>query len=118
MPFDRQIMSGRDPGRFAGEHRSGAAEARHDLVGDQEHVVARAKLARQREVVRVVHRHPRRALHQRLDDERGDRRVMAGEVRLERGRGANRRRRAPIRLARAPRASGDGTVMLRLRSGA
>ena len=34
------------PRLLAREHRSGAAEAGHDLVGDQEHVVARAELAR------------------------------------------------------------------------
>ena len=105
------------PGLLAREHRPGAAEAGHDLVGDQQHVVARAQLARAREVVRVVHRHAGRALHQRLDDQRRDRRVVAREVRVERVR------RALGDVARrfaggAPRASGEGTRRVARRSGA
>ena len=82
----QQQEVGRDPGLLAGEERAGATEAGHDLVGDQVHAVARAQFAGANEVVRVVHRHAGRALHQRLDDQRGRRRVVPGEVRLERAR--------------------------------
>ena len=69
----------------------GAAEARHDLVGDEKDIVLRAELARAAQVVGVVHRHARRALHQRLDDQRGGGGVMRGEVRRQGVRGARRR---------------------------
>ena len=69
------------------EQRAGAAEARHDLVGDQVDAMPRGDRARLREVGRVVHRHAGRALDQRFDDQRGRRRMVAGEVGVERGRG-------------------------------
>ena len=65
---------------LAREHRAGAAEAGHDLVGDQLHAVRVHDLARAREIARVVHRHAARALHQRLDDQRRGRRVMLREI--------------------------------------
>ena len=99
---------GRDARLLAGEQRSRAPEPGHDLVGDQVHLVARAELAGAHEVVRVVHRHARGALHQRLDDQRGGRRVVLREVRFERPRRALGARRAADSPGRAGRASGRG----------
>ena len=79
-----QEIGRRRVGLLPGEQGAGPAEAGHDLVGDQQHLVARADLAGARQVVRVVHRHAGRALHARLDDQRSGRRVMEGEMRVER----------------------------------
>ena len=72
------------------EHRAGAAEAHRDLVDDQVHAEAVAQRARLAQVGRVVHRHARRALHQRLDDEGGGLLVMLDQPRLQLARGAMR----------------------------
>ena len=80
----------RDSRLLAGEHRAGAAESDHDFIGDQMHIVAVANLARAAQVERIVHGHAPRALHQRLDDERGGARVMLCEMRFQRVGGARR----------------------------
>ena len=77
-------------GLLAREEGAGAAAADRDLVGDQMHLVAVAQLAHRAQVGRVVHRHAGGALHQRLDDERGDRVVPRSRQRLQLGRGAAR----------------------------
>ena len=79
---ERQVAAGQslrqaqevraDARLLAGEERAGAAEADRDLVRDQQHAVAVAGLAQEREVHGVVHAHRARALHQRLDDDGGD----------------------------------------------
>ena len=66
------------------EHRAGAAETHGDLVGDQVHPILVAQFARAGQVRRVVHRHARRALHQRLDDEGGGGGGVLGQVRFQR----------------------------------
>ena len=63
---------GRDPLLLAGEHRPGAPEAGRDLVADQEHVVAVAKLAHPAQVPGRLDPDPGGALHERLDDHRRD----------------------------------------------
>ena len=70
---------GRDALLLAREHRPGAAEADRDLVADEQHAELVAQLAQRAQVAVRVHDHPRRALHQRLDDDRRD----ALAVRLE-----------------------------------
>ena len=80
------------------EHRAGAAEAGHDLVGDEMDAVAVGDLAREREIARRRTSPCRRALHQRLHDQRGRGRVMLREMRIERrGRGIDGSRRDPAR---------------------
>ena len=73
MPFERHRRSGAIAPLLAGEHRPGAPEPGHDLVGDEEHVVAVAELARAPQEERVVHAHAARALHHRLEDHGRDR---------------------------------------------
>ncbi len=82
--FRQQQEIGHDPGLLAREQRPRAAETGHDLVGDQEDVVARAQLARTAQVMRIVHCHADRPLHERLDDQRGRRRMMLREMRFQR----------------------------------
>ena len=97
------------PGLLAGEQRAGAAEADRDLVGDQEHAVAVAGLAQQRQVNRVVHAHAAGALHERLDDHRADLVRVPGERRLHRGEHpAAVGFPALARLARVAVGRGDG----------
>ena len=53
MPFDRHRKSGAGaPRLLPREHRAGAAEPGHDLVGDEMDAVARGDLAREGEVAR------------------------------------------------------------------
>ena len=63
---------GRDRLLLAREHRPGAAEAGRDLVADEEHVVLGAELARGAQEAGRLQQHAGGALHQRLDDERGE----------------------------------------------
>ena len=83
--FRQAEQVGRDPRLLAGEHRPRAPESRHDLVGDEEHVVAGAERAGAPQVLGVVEAHAGRALRQRLDNERGNLRVPLVEEALERG---------------------------------
>ena len=76
----------RDALLLAGEHRPGAAEAGRDLVADQQHAVAVAELAHRAQVARRVDDHPGGALHQRLDDHRGDLLLVHGEDARQVGR--------------------------------
>ena len=57
---------------LAGEHRPRPPEPGHDLVGDEEDVVAVAQLARAPQEERVVHAHAAGALHHRLEDDGRD----------------------------------------------
>ena len=65
---------GRNAGRLAGEQVAGAAEAGEDLVEDQQQVVAIGRRAQAPQHRRLVEQHAAGALHQRLDDDAGDRR--------------------------------------------
>ena len=76
---------GRDARVLAGPHRAGAPVAGEHLVGDEEHVVARAQLARRAQERGVVDPHAGGALHHRLDHQTGDRVGLAREQRFERG---------------------------------
>jgi hypothetical protein len=109
-PLRQQHQVGHDARLLAREHRPGAAEAGHDLVGDQVDVVARAELARALEVRRVVHDHARRALHERLDDQRRDALVVRREVGRERVAGLARDVRGRAAVVRAPRVGGGHRV--------
>ncbi len=71
--FDRVTMSGVTPGRLAGEHRAGAAEAGEDFVEDQQHAVPVGERAQPPQHLGLMEAHAARALHQRLDDDGGDR---------------------------------------------
>ncbi len=80
-----QAQEVRRNGRLLVREKSSAAAAPdHDLVGDQVHVVAIARSARQPQVMGVVHRHAGGALHQRLHDQRGSLPVMLFEIMFER----------------------------------
>ncbi|MNC84557.1 hypothetical protein D3C83_01130 [compost metagenome] len=96
---ERQVAAGdalgqqqkirRDAGLLVGEETAGAAEAGHDLVGDQVHLVTVAERPRPPQVFRVVHRHAARPLHQRLDDQCRGLAVMPLEVLFESPRAAH-----------------------------
>ena len=85
------MMSGLTRGVVGGEQLAGAAEAGGDLVEDQQHVVAGADLPQVGQVPRVVEAHTARALHDRLDDHRGELVGVLGQLLLE-GRAVGRRR--------------------------
>src|SRR6185437_7126075 len=69
----------RDVSLLAREHRPGAPEPRHDLVGDEEHLVARAELARAAQELWMVEAHAARALHEGLHHECRDLVVALGK---------------------------------------
>ncbi len=62
----------RDVLLLAGEHRAGTPEAGRDLVADEQHVVLVAQRAHVAQVAVRVREDARRALHERLDDDRRD----------------------------------------------
>ncbi len=62
--------------------------------------MARAQLARAAQVFGVVEAHPARALHQGLDDERGDLALVGLEQGLERARRLDRRLHAAEAVVR------------------
>ena len=65
-------MSGDDAGLLAGEQRSGAAQAGHHLVGDEQHAVALRRSASFRaSTCGGIDQHAARAQNQRLDDQGG-----------------------------------------------
>ena len=70
--FFDDLRSAIDAGVVLREELPRPPVAHEDLVRDEQDVQARAQLAQRREERRRVHQHPRRALHQRLDDDRGD----------------------------------------------
>ena len=71
MPRQAQEI-GPHAGLLAREESAGAAAADRDLVGDQVHAEFVAQRAQPADVRRIVHCHAGRALHERLDDQRGD----------------------------------------------
>ena len=73
----------RDAGAGRREHRAGAAEAGEDLVADEQRPVAVGHGAQPAQRLRLGEPHPARALHQRLDDDRGDLVAMVGDEPLE-----------------------------------
>ena len=85
------IRSGRDTALLAGEQRAGAAEAGGHFVGDQQHAGLAARPTERRDVLRWRKAHAGRALHERFDDDCGQR-VGVG--------------RAPSRIAAIERAGG------------
>ena len=92
---------------LAGEHRAGAAEAGRHLVADQQHAVVVAELAHRAQVAGRVDQHPGGALHQRLDDHRGDL-LFVRRRGPARGRRRRRARRRGSGRAAAGRWSGRG----------
>ncbi len=71
-----------------GEQGAGATEPDHDFVGDQMDPVPVAQGTSPAQILRVVHHHPAGALHQWLDDQRGDRFMPSRQHRFQSGRGA------------------------------
>jgi hypothetical protein len=70
---------------LTGEHRPGAAEAGRHLVADQQHAEAVAELACLAQEAGRVDEHPGGALDERLDDQRRDLFLVAGEHPLQVG---------------------------------
>ena len=70
---------------LAGEHPAGAAETDGHFVGDQEHVVLSRQFADAAEIAAGVYDDAGRRLHERLDHQRRDPRVMLGQQAIERG---------------------------------
>ena len=68
---------------LAGEHPAGPPEAGGDLVADEQHAVLVAQFADSAQVAVRLHEHAGGALHERLDDHRGDRLAVFGEQALE-----------------------------------
>ena len=71
---------------LAGEHPPRAAEARRDLVGDEERPVMPRQPGQRAQVRRRVEPHPGGPLHERLDDDCSERRTVLGEHLLGGGR--------------------------------
>ena len=65
-------MSGVTPAWSAANSAPGTPEAGRDLVEDQQDPVRGGDLPQHPQVLRVVEPHPARALHDRLDDDRGE----------------------------------------------
>mgnify|MGYP000052675404 CR=1 FL=1 len=64
---------------LASEQFAGAPEPHRDFVGDEVDVVTVAEFAQQHEELGIVHAHAAGALHERLDDDRGDFIMAIGE---------------------------------------
>jgi hypothetical protein len=64
---------------FAGEESPGASATDGDFIGDEMHAILIAQRTQTRDIRRIVHGHAGRALHERLDDERGDSRAAGVE---------------------------------------
>ena len=97
---------------LTGEQGAAASHADRDLVGDQMHAIACAQFAGGTQVGGVVHGHARRALDQRLDDQRGDLRVVLLQMLVERLRATQRKGFGVLVLAGiAPVRAGYGGVL-------
>ena len=94
------------PFLLAGEERPGPAEADGHLVGDQQRVVPAGQLAEPAQIALGMDDHPRRPLHQRLDDDGGDLAGMAPQEPLDLAQAGDRagRPRQAERAAVAVRA--------------
>ena len=73
-PLAQAHEVGTQSGPFACEHLCGAAEARRNLVGHEQYAGVGARVAESADVCRVGDEHPRRALDDRFDHGRGQRR--------------------------------------------
>ena len=82
--FGQANEIGTDGSLLASEQASRATETDSNFVRYQVHPIAVAQLARARQIRRVIHRHARRALHQRLDDESCDGIRMVGQMGFQR----------------------------------
>ena len=79
MPFAEAEQVGLDAFVLDGEHSPGAPEAGRHLVADQQRAVPARQLAQRRQVAGRLRPHAGGALHERLDDERGDLAAVRGE---------------------------------------
>ena len=65
---------------LAGEHLSGPAKAGGDLVGDKKNLIPAADLPQRPDKPRRLGPHPRRSLHQRLNNERRKRALFLSQL--------------------------------------
>ena len=87
---------GADAALLGREQRAGAAEPGGDLVADEQHVVpAGTRRPAAREALGIGQLHAGRALHERLDDDRGQLRGVRVDRRSVAEPRRSRRRRAP-----------------------
>ena len=78
-PLPQRHEVGHDAGLLDGPERAGAPDAGGHLVGDEVGAVLVGELAHAAQERRVVGEHPRRRLHERLDDDRAHAVALAGE---------------------------------------
>ena len=98
------ITSGRDAGVLAREQRARAPEAGRDLVEHQQQAVLVAQRAQQRHARGRVKAHAARALHDRLDDHRGQ---LVGVARDELAARRAAQRSSSARVEAVGRALGE-----------
>ncbi len=91
-PFAEREQVGAQPALLRGEQRAGAPEPGGHFVGDQQHVVAPARVDERSVRRRIGHQHPRRPLHKRFDHDRRQR----GTMFVDQGGGAGERIRGVV----------------------
>ena len=108
MPLRDAEEVGRDAGVLAREEPSRASEAGRHLVGDEERPVATGERMQRAQVGRRMRPHAGGTLHQRLDDDRGERSPRVRRERALRLGAARRRAPTPASMPRCQRKTCGG----------